>query len=103
MNSPIQQLVYINAEHTIYLEIIINFHPNFLIYIYKLNQTYELAYSMSAKMYQYYLNSTNHCINYDQQNVIIHRLNSKMNEIINRKSITKLNDSESNIQEYIIS
>lgn len=57
-----------------------------LVYKYDVHTIDALAYSMNAKMYQYYLHSTNHNRNYDQQNVTVRRPNSKMNEMLNRKS-----------------
>lgn len=71
----------IQLEHNIRLKITVT-----ITYIYV---TYALAYSMFSKMYQYYLHSTNHNKNFDQQNALFLPLNLKMNEISNRKNRAK--------------
>lgn len=55
----------------------------------------ELAYSMCAKMCQYYLHSTNRNSSSDQQSGVTLRLDSKMSEKIGKRNTAKRNDLES--------
>lgn len=61
----------------------------------------EQAYSMFAKMYQYYWHSTNRNRSFDRQNVIILQSNSKMSGMTSRKSKAIQNGLESRIRKRL--